>query len=64
MTPDGSLQNNYGSFLNFNNDRLRAIGLKPETCSFNAGVYVFDIDEWRKTNITGDLEKWTALNTE
>lgn len=37
--------------------------LDPNKCSFNSGLYVTDLDLWRKNNITNKLEYWLELNT-
>eukprot|EP01103_Thecamoeba_quadrilineata_P018933 TRINITY_DN7475_c0_g1_i1.p1 TRINITY_DN7475_c0_g1~~TRINITY_DN7475_c0_g1_i1.p1 ORF type:complete len:384 (-),score=39.48 TRINITY_DN7475_c0_g1_i1:817-1968(-) len=31
---------------------------------FNAGVFVTDLERWREENITGQSERWMALNTQ
>lgn len=33
------------------------------TCSFNAGVYVADMDRWRREKIPDRLVGWLQLNT-
>ncbi|KAK2145738.1 hypothetical protein LSH36_660g02038 [Paralvinella palmiformis] len=58
-----SHQNMYASFLNFKHDQIHSLHIKPSSCSFNVGVYVFNADLWREQNITRQLEHWLELNT-
>eukprot|EP00054_Salpingoeca_dolichothecata_P020044 m.125788 g.125788 ORF g.125788 m.125788 type:complete len:223 (-) comp23477_c0_seq3:22-690(-) len=44
--------NKYEYFLNFSNPYI-AKEYRKENCSFNAGVFVADLDAWREQNITG-----------
>lgn len=36
--------------------------MKATTCSFNPGVFVANLTEWKRQNITKQLEKWMELN--
>eukprot|EP00118_Oscarella_pearsei_P011042 m.70992 g.70992 ORF g.70992 m.70992 type:complete len:390 (+) comp35724_c0_seq1:811-1980(+) len=55
-------QNSYIRFLNYANPRVQQLGIPPDTCSFNTGIFVTDVDKWRKNNITEKVEKWNELN--
>lgn len=57
-------ENKYGFFLNFDNPTVRGLGMDPEACGFNAGVFVADLRRWRELHITDDLVKWLTLNTQ
>lgn len=59
----GVVMNRYASYLNFQEEKLKALGINPMECSFNAGVFVADVDEWRKQNITAKLDYWVTLNS-
>ncbi|KAF3859627.1 hypothetical protein F7725_022026, partial [Dissostichus mawsoni] len=41
---------------------VRDLGINPRECSFNPGVFVADIREWKKQKITKQLEKWMEEN--
>ncbi|KJE96056.1 hypothetical protein CAOG_006429 [Capsaspora owczarzaki ATCC 30864] len=56
-------RNKYKFFINFENAKVQALNIDPDTCSFNAGVYVTDLVRWKKHNITSELEYWMELNT-
>lgn len=58
------LQNRYASFLNFDHPLIRAEHLRPETCSFDVGVFVTDLDLWRHYNITQKMEFWIKANSQ
>ncbi|XP_054641347.1 glycosyltransferase 8 domain-containing protein 1 [Dunckerocampus dactyliophorus] len=57
-------QNNYIGFLDFKKDAIKQLGMRANTCSFNPGVIVANLTEWKNLNITGQLEHWMALNTQ
>ncbi|XP_070561625.1 glycosyltransferase 8 domain-containing protein 1-like isoform X2 [Ptychodera flava] len=57
-------QNNYASYINFQNDKVKALGMNPGTCSFNSGVFVANMKAWKEEKITEKLEFWMSLNTE
>uniref|UniRef100_A0A8C7RDZ3 Glycosyltransferase 8 domain-containing protein 2 n=1 Tax=Oncorhynchus mykiss TaxID=8022 RepID=A0A8C7RDZ3_ONCMY len=40
---------------------VRDLGINPSDCSFNPGVFVADIGEWKKQKITKQLEKYSAM---
>jgi len=53
----------YADYIDFKNKAVQKLDISPTTCSFNTGVYVTDLDLWRKHNITEKLEYWLELNT-
>ncbi|MGH0185800.1 UNVERIFIED_CONTAM: hypothetical protein FKN15_019072 [Acipenser sinensis] len=53
---------NYIGFLDYKKDSIRKLGMKATTCSFNPGVFVANLTEWKRQNITKQLEKWMELN--
>uniref|UniRef100_A0A4W4EDX1 Glycosyltransferase 8 domain-containing protein 1 n=1 Tax=Electrophorus electricus TaxID=8005 RepID=A0A4W4EDX1_ELEEL len=55
-------QNNYIGFLDFKKDAIKKLGMKANTCSFNPGVIVANLTEWKHQNITRQLEQWMQLN--
>ncbi|XP_054473162.1 glycosyltransferase 8 domain-containing protein 1 [Anoplopoma fimbria] len=55
-------QNNYIGFLDFKKDSIKKLGMRANTCSFNPGVIIANLTEWRNQNITGQLEQWMELN--
>ena len=56
-------QNVYADYIDFKNKHIQEMDLSPTACAFNTGVYVTDMDVWRKYNITEKLEYWLELNT-
>lgn len=55
--------NFYGSFLNYDNPTVIALGISNSTCSFNAGVFVADLAAWRAVDVSSQLNYWMELNT-
>ncbi|KAG7266596.1 hypothetical protein CRUP_010646 [Coryphaenoides rupestris] len=55
-------QNNYIGFLDFNKEAIKKLGMKANACSFNPGVILANLTEWRSQNISGQLEHWMELN--
>ncbi|XP_030633019.1 glycosyltransferase 8 domain-containing protein 1 isoform X2 [Chanos chanos] len=55
-------QNNYIGFLDFKKDAIKKLGMRANTCSFNPGVIVANLTEWKLQNITKQLELWMELN--
>ncbi|XP_061840890.1 glycosyltransferase 8 domain-containing protein 1 isoform X2 [Nerophis lumbriciformis] len=55
-------QNNYIGFLDFKKESIKQLGMRANTCSFNPGVMVANLTEWRNLNISGQLEHWMQLN--
>ncbi|KAM7006891.1 glycosyltransferase 8 domain-containing protein 1 [Tautogolabrus adspersus] len=56
-------QNNYIGFLDFKKEAIKKLGMRANTCSFNPGVIIANLTEWRNQNITQQLEHWMELNT-
>ncbi|XP_071349794.1 glycosyltransferase 8 domain-containing protein 1 [Trachinotus anak] len=57
-------QNNYIGFLDFKKGAIKKLGMRANTCSFNPGVIIANLTEWRNQNITQQLEHWMDLNTQ
>ncbi|XP_005097020.1 glycosyltransferase 8 domain-containing protein 1 [Aplysia californica] len=57
------LTNVYAEYLDFKNPHIKEMKMKATACSFNTGVFVTDLREWDKLNITAQLEYWMELNT-
>ncbi|XP_008578304.1 PREDICTED: glycosyltransferase 8 domain-containing protein 1 [Galeopterus variegatus] len=57
-------QYNYIGYLDYKKERIRKLSMKASTCSFNPGVFVANLTEWKQQNITNQLEKWMKLNVE
>ncbi|XP_012694012.1 glycosyltransferase 8 domain-containing protein 1 [Clupea harengus] len=55
-------QNNYIGFLDFKKEAIKKLGMRANTCSFNPGVIVANLTEWRTQNITSQLEQWMERN--
>ncbi|XP_062923679.1 glycosyltransferase 8 domain-containing protein 1 [Mobula hypostoma] len=55
-------QNTYLGFLDYKKETIRKLGMKAGTCSFNPGVFVANLTEWKQQNITQQLEKWMEIN--
>ncbi|XP_035652644.1 glycosyltransferase 8 domain-containing protein 1 isoform X1 [Oncorhynchus keta] len=57
-------QNNYIGFLDFKKEAIKKLGMRANTCSFNPGVIVANLTEWKRQNITNQLEHWMELNAQ
>ncbi|KAM9859744.1 glycosyltransferase 8 domain-containing protein 1 [Aulostomus maculatus] len=57
-------QNNYIGFLDFKKEAIKKLGMRANTCSFNPGVIIANLTEWKNLNITEQLEHWMELNTQ
>ncbi|KAK3512982.1 hypothetical protein QTP70_034005 [Hemibagrus guttatus] len=55
-------QNSYIGFLDFKKEAVRKLGMRANTCSFNPGVIVANLTEWKHQNITQQLEMWMERN--
>lgn len=55
-------QNSYIGFLDFKKEAIKKLGMRANTCSFNPGVFVANLTEWKQQNITSQLEFWMAHN--
>ncbi|XP_034018911.1 glycosyltransferase 8 domain-containing protein 2 isoform X2 [Thalassophryne amazonica] len=56
------MQTTYMGFLDYRKQEVKDLGINPGECSFNPGVFVADMSEWRKQKITKQLEKWMEEN--
>ncbi|XP_070710110.1 glycosyltransferase 8 domain-containing protein 2 [Pempheris klunzingeri] len=56
------MQTTYMGFLDYRKQEVKDLGIHPGDCSFNPGVFVADVSEWRKQKITKQLEKWMEEN--
>ncbi|XP_074554198.1 glycosyltransferase 8 domain-containing protein 2 [Halichoeres trimaculatus] len=56
------MQTTYMGFLDYRKKVVRDLGIHPRDCSFNPGVFVADVNEWKKQKITKQLEKWMEEN--
>ncbi|XP_029907790.1 glycosyltransferase 8 domain-containing protein 1 [Myripristis murdjan] len=57
-------QNNYIGFLDFKKEAIMKLGMRANTCSFNPGVMLANLTEWKNQNITRQLEHWMELNAQ
>lgn len=57
-------QNNYIGFLDFKKEAIKKLAMRANTCSFNPGVFVANLTEWKHQNITSQLERWMERNVE
>ncbi|XP_047246144.1 glycosyltransferase 8 domain-containing protein 2 isoform X4 [Girardinichthys multiradiatus] len=60
--PDLLHPTTYMGFLDYRKQEVKDLGINPSECSFNPGVFVADIKEWKKQKITKQLEKWMEEN--
>ncbi|KAF7663852.1 hypothetical protein LDENG_00199170 [Lucifuga dentata] len=56
------MQTTYMGFLDYRKQEVRDLDINPRECSFNPGVFVADVGEWKKQKITKQLEKWMEMN--
>ncbi|XP_061769258.1 glycosyltransferase 8 domain-containing protein 2 isoform X1 [Nerophis ophidion] len=56
------MQTTYMGFLDYRKQEVKDLGINPNDCSFNPGVFVADLSEWKKQKITKHLEKWMEDN--
>uniref|UniRef100_A0A4W3IHY7 Glycosyltransferase 8 domain containing 2 n=1 Tax=Callorhinchus milii TaxID=7868 RepID=A0A4W3IHY7_CALMI len=64
MVRSMGMQNTYMGHLDYRRATVRDLGINPTTCSFNVGVFVANVTEWKRQRITKQLEKWLLLNVE
>ncbi|KAG1952843.1 glycosyltransferase 8 domain-containing protein 2 [Pimephales promelas] len=62
MVRSVGMQTTYMGFLDYRKEEVRELGINPSDCSFNPGVFVADVGEWKQQKITKQLEKWMAKN--
>ncbi|KAM5148871.1 glycosyltransferase 8 domain-containing protein 1 isoform 2-T3 [Mantella aurantiaca] len=55
-------QYNYIGYFDYKKETIRKLGMKANSCSFNPGVFVANLTEWKRQNITKQLEKWMVLD--
>lgn len=55
-------QNSYIGFVDFKKEAIKKLGMRASTCSFNPGVIVANLTEWKQQNITSQLEFWMERN--
>ncbi|KAH9312176.1 hypothetical protein KI387_027211 [Taxus chinensis] len=51
----------FDKYLNFSN-LLIARNFDPNACGWAYGMNIFDLEEWKKQNITGIYHRWQRLN--
>ncbi|XP_044199762.1 glycosyltransferase 8 domain-containing protein 2 [Thunnus albacares] len=56
------MQTTYMGFLDYRKQEVKDLGINPSDCSFNPGVFVADVKEWKKQKITKQLEDWMEEN--
>ncbi|XP_039906284.1 glycosyltransferase 8 domain-containing protein 2 isoform X1 [Simochromis diagramma] len=56
------MQTTYMGFLDYRKQEVKDLGINPSDCSFNPGVFVADMNEWKKQKVTKELEKWMEEN--
>lgn len=64
MVRSMGMQTTYMGHLDYRKATVRALGINPTTCSFNVGVFVANVTEWKRQRITKQLEKWLVANVE
>ncbi|XP_071691136.1 polygalacturonate 4-alpha-galacturonosyltransferase-like [Rutidosis leptorrhynchoides] len=53
----------FDKYLNFSNPHI-ARNFDPNACGWAYGMNVFDLEEWKKKDITGIYHKWQNMNEE
>ncbi|KAM9328470.1 glycosyltransferase 8 domain-containing protein 2 [Pholidichthys leucotaenia] len=56
------MQTTYMGFLDYRKQEVKDLNINPGDCSFNPGVFVADLKEWRRQKITKQLERWMEEN--
>ncbi|XP_008399746.1 glycosyltransferase 8 domain-containing protein 2 isoform X1 [Poecilia reticulata] len=56
------MQTTYMGFLDYRKQEVKDLAINPNHCSFNPGVFVAEIKEWKKQKITKQLERWMEEN--
>ncbi|KAJ7296180.1 hypothetical protein O6H91_Y139300 [Diphasiastrum complanatum] len=59
----GASFHRFDKYLNFSNPHI-ARNFDPNACGWAYGMNVFDLDEWKRQDITGIYHKWQNLNEE
>jgi len=61
--PKHSLHHHFlSAYVNFADPRIKALKISPGKCAMNTGVYVYDLNRWLASNITGQLDYWWSEN--
>ncbi|KAL1347822.1 hypothetical protein HN51_023844 [Arachis hypogaea] len=53
--------NKYVDFLNFSHPII-SVNFDPDKCAWLYGMNIFDVEAWRRTNITETYHRWLKLN--
>ncbi|XP_033882569.1 glycosyltransferase 8 domain-containing protein 2 [Acipenser ruthenus] len=64
MVRSVGMQTTYMGFLDYRKQAVRELGINPSTCSFNPGVFMANITEWKHQRITKQLEKLMQQNVQ
>ncbi|XP_072341081.1 glycosyltransferase 8 domain-containing protein 2 [Scyliorhinus torazame] len=64
MVRSMGMQTTYMGHLDYRKATVRGLGINPMTCSFNVGVFVANVTEWKRQRVTKQLEKWLVTNVE
>ncbi|KAJ3612010.1 hypothetical protein NHX12_020289 [Muraenolepis orangiensis] len=62
MVRSVGMQTTYMGFLDYRKRIVKDLGINPRDCTFNPGVFVADMQEWKKQKITKQLERWMEEN--
>ncbi|XP_056605215.1 glycosyltransferase 8 domain-containing protein 2 isoform X4 [Triplophysa dalaica] len=62
MVRSVGMQTTYMGFLDYRKEAVRELNINPSECTFNPGVFVADVAEWKRQKITKQLEKWMTRN--
>lgn len=60
----GLFSNTYEGFLNYQNAHIQKLNIPKDTCSFNVGVFVANLDMWRQQGYAEQLDHWLTLNSQ
>lgn len=58
------VQNMYMAYLNYNKESVSKLGIRGSSCTFNPGVVVANLTEWRRQRISEQLEQWLMRDQE
>ncbi|EPS66373.1 hypothetical protein M569_08404, partial [Genlisea aurea] len=59
----GASFHRFDKYLNFSNPHI-AKNFDPNACGWAYGMNIFDLEEWKKKDITGIYHKWQNMNEE
>ncbi|XP_024530024.1 polygalacturonate 4-alpha-galacturonosyltransferase isoform X2 [Selaginella moellendorffii] len=57
----GASFHRFDKYLNFSNPHI-ARNFDPNACGWAYGMNIFDLEEWKKRDITGIYHKWQTMN--